>query len=132
MNMLRALLACALLILVSLIPAFAQAKSPTDAYLAFVAEAHKATTLEQLLPHLSAEYRAMLTSRPADQKDVWLHRLKDSADMTEIKIGKETITGSKCTLEGTAKSSSGATLKGKVSLVQEDGEWKLDEQGWAT
>jgi hypothetical protein len=52
--------------------------------------------------------------------------------MTEIKISKETVNGMKCTLEGTAKSSKGLPLKGKVFLVKEEGAWKLDEQGWST
>jgi hypothetical protein len=110
----------------------AQAKSPTDAYLAFVATAQKAKSLDEVLPHLSKEYRAMLSAQPNDQKPVWLQRLKDSADMLDIKIGKETVTGEKCTLEGTAKSKKGFPLKGKVFLVKEDGGWKLDEQGWST
>jgi hypothetical protein len=130
-RVLESILGCALLVFALSTSAFAQAKSPTDAYLAFVADAHKATSLDQLLPHLSKEYRSMLESRPADQKPVWLQRLKDSADMSDIKITRETISGSKCALEGTATGHVGP-LKGKVSLVQEGGEWKLDEQGWST
>jgi hypothetical protein len=130
-RVLESVLGCALLVFALSTSTFAQARSPTDAYLAFVADAHKATSLEQLLPHLSKEYRAILESRPADQKSLWLHRLKDSADLTDIKITEETVTGSHCLLEGTATGQIGA-LKGKVSLVQEDGEWKLDEQGWST
>jgi hypothetical protein len=113
-------------------PALAQAKSPTEAYLAFVAAAQKAKSLEEVLPHLSKEYRAMLAAQAKDQKPVWLQRLRDSADMTDIKITKETVSGEKCTLEGTAKSSKGFPLKGKAFLVKEDGAWKLDEQGWST
>jgi hypothetical protein len=113
-RILEALLGCALLIVGLSTSAFAHAKSPTEAYLAFVAAAPKAASLDQLLPHLSAEYQAMLASRPADQKPVWLQRLKDSANMTAIKIAKETITGDKCTLEGTATSHAGNPIRGKV------------------
>jgi hypothetical protein len=113
-------------------PAQAQAKSPTEAYLAFAAAAQKAKSLDEVLPHLSKEYRAMLSAQPNDQKPVWLQRLKDSADMLDVKIVKETVTGEKCTLEGTARSKKDLPLKGKVFLVKEDGAWKLDEQGWAT
>ena len=74
-------------------PALAQAKSPTEAYLAFVAAAQKAKSLEEVLPHLSKEYRAMLSAQAKEQKPVWLQRLRDSADMTDIKIGKETVSG---------------------------------------
>lgn len=41
------------------------------------------------------------------------------------------INGRKCMLDGTANGHVGP-LKGKVSLVREGGEWKLDEQGWST
>ena len=126
------LLGLALLAAAFSAPALAKAQSPSEAYLAFVAAAQKATTLEEILPHLSKEYRAMLTAQPKDQKPVWLERMKDSVNMTEIKITKETVSGSKCALEGTAKSAKGMPLKGKVSMVQEDGAWKLDEQMWST
>lgn len=112
--------------------AVGQEQSPSNAYLAFVTAAQKATSLDQLLPYLSKEYRSMLTAQPTDKKGVWLKRLKDSGDKTDIKISKETITGSKCTLEATAKDHSGTPLKGKIGLVKEDGAWKLDEQGWST
>jgi hypothetical protein len=125
-------LGLALALCLSPVPALAQAKSPTEAYLAFVAAAQKAKSLDEVMPHLSKEYRAMLSAQPGDKKPVWLQRLKDSADMQDIKVTKETISGEKCTLEGTAKSSKGFALKGKVFLVREDGAWKLDEQGWST
>lgn len=110
----------------------AKATSPTEAYLSFVAAAQKATTLDEILPHLSGEYRAMLTAQAKDQKALWLQRMKDSANMTEIKITKETTDGKKCTLEGTARSAKGMPLRGRISMVNEDGAWRLDEQGWST
>jgi len=127
-----AALGCAVIALALSSPALAQAKSPTDAYLAFAKAAPKATSLDTLLPFLSKVYRGNLSSQPAEKKPVWLQRLKDSVDMTDMKITKETITGDKCTLEGTAKGKSGLPLKGKVFLLKEDGEWKLDEQVWST
>ncbi len=106
--------------------------SPSAAYIAYVAAAKKATSLDELLPHLSKAYQAMLSAQPKEQKGVWLERLKEGASMRDIKIGKETIAGSKCTLEGTATSQRGMPWKGKVFLVKEDGGWKLDEEAWST
>jgi hypothetical protein len=131
-SMFRWLIGSALVMLVLSSIGVAQVQSPSEAYQGYLAAAKKATSLDELLPHLSKEYRAMLTAQPKDNKGVWLERLKESADMTEVKIGKETITGSKCTLEATAKSHRGMALKGKVFLVKEDGGWKLDEEGWST
>jgi hypothetical protein len=128
----RWLFASALVMLLISSASVAQGQSPSEAYQAYLAAAKKATSLDELLPYLSKEYRAMLTAQPKDQKGVWLKRLKDTADMADVRIGKETITGDKCTLEATAKGHSGMPLKGKVFLVKEDGGWKLDEQGWST
>jgi len=44
-----------------------------------------------------------------------VERPRDCADMTDIKIGKETVSGEKCTLEGTAKSSKGFPLRARYS-----------------
>jgi hypothetical protein len=108
------------------------AKSPTQAYLDYHAAVLKAQTLPEVLPYLSAAYRGMLESRPKKDHPVWLERLKESANVTDLKIGKETITGDKCTLEGTATSARGNAVHGKVNLVKEGGAWKLDEEFWAT
>ena len=108
------------------------AKSPTQAYLDYHAAVLKAQALSEVLPHLSAAYRGMLESRPKKDHPVWLERLKDTANVKDLKIGKETIADDKCTLEGTATSARGNALHGKVNLVQEGGAWKLDEEFWAT
>lgn len=110
----------------------AAAKTPTQAYLEYVAAVNKARTLAEVLPHLSAEYRGMLESRPNADQPVWLQRLKDAQPAKDLKITKETISGEKCTLEGTGTSDKGNALKGKIMLVKEGGAWKLDEQSWST
>ena len=109
-----------------------QAKSPTQAFLDYHAAVLKAQTLSEVLPYLSAEYRGMLESRPKKDHPVWLERLKETANVKDLKIGKDTITGDKCTLEGTATSARGNAVHGKVNLVREGGAWKLDEEFWAT
>jgi hypothetical protein len=108
------------------------AKSPTQAYLDYHAAVLRARTLSEVLPYLSAAYRGMLESRPKKDHPVWLERLKESANVTDLKIVKETIAGDKCTLEGTATSARGNAVHGKVNLVKEGGAWKLDEEFWAT
>ena len=110
----------------------APAKTPTQSYLDYHAALAKAKTLDEVLPYLSKEYRAMLESQPKADRATWLGRLKDMAAAKDLKITKETINGDKCTLEGTGTSSKGNPTKGKISLVKEGGAWKLDEEGWAT
>lgn len=110
----------------------AESKSPTQAYIEYHDAVVKAATLSEVLPHLSTAYRGMLESRPKKDQPEWLARLKETANMKDIKIVKETINGAKCTLEATATSARGNSMKGKISLVMEKGSWKLDEEGWST
>ena len=111
---------------------FAQAKTPTQIYLDYVAVVSKAKTLAEVLPYLSKEYRTNLESVPKADQPVWLKRLKDSVEYTDIKVTKETITGAKCTLEATGTSGRGNAMKGKIMLVKEGADWKLDEAFWST
>lgn len=110
----------------------AQSKTPTQAYLDYQAAVAKASTLSEALPYLSAAYRGMLESRPKKDHPVWLERLKDSVNIKDMKIVKETINGDKCTLEGKGTSARGNAVKGKIQLVKEGGTWKLDEMFWST
>ncbi len=108
------------------------AKSPTQTYLDYHAAVLKAQTLSEVLPYLSAAYRGMLESRPKKDLPVWLERLKETANVKDLKIGKETIAADKCALEGTAMSARGNAIHGKINLVKESGAWKLDEEFWAS
>ena len=107
-------------------------KTPTQAYLEYQAAVQKAGTLAEVLPRLSAAYRAMLESQPKKEHPVWLGRLKETLNIKGLKITKETISGDKCTLEGSGTSARGNPVKGKVNLVKEGGAWKLDEEFWTT
>ena len=109
-----------------------EVKTATQAYLDYHAAVLKATTLDEVLPHLSTAYRGMLESRPKKDRPLWLGRLKEAADIKDLKITKETVEADKCTLEGTGTSARGNAIHGKIHLVKEDGVWKLDEEFWAT
>jgi len=111
--------------------AAADARTPTQAYLAYNAALGTATKLADILPFLSKEYRAMLESRPKADQPTWLERLKDSR-MKDVKVTGETVSGNTCTLQATGTSARGNAMKGKIQLVKEDGAWKLDEEGWST
>jgi hypothetical protein len=110
----------------------AESKTPTQAYLEYQAAVQKATSLAEVLPRLSAAYRAMLEAHPKKEHPVWLERLKESSNIKDLKITKETISGDKCTLDGSGTSARGNQVRGKVNLVREGGAWKLDEEFWVT
>jgi hypothetical protein len=116
----------------SALPARESAKSPTRTYLDYHAAVSKAKTLSEVLPYLSAAYRRKLESRPKKDHPVWLEKLREAANVKDLKIVKETIADGKCALEGTATSARGNAVNGKVYLVREGGAWKIDQEFWAT
>lgn len=111
-------------------PALAADSKAAPAYLEYNAALAKATKLTDVMPYLSTAYRQMLESRPKSDQPEWLKRLKESM-MKDVKISGETVSGSTATLTATGTSSMGNAMKGKISMVNEGGAWKLDEQGWS-
>lgn len=119
-----------LLLWLAAFPTVASEKSASvQAYLEYQAAVTKAATLDDILPHVSSAYRAMLTSRPKKDHPMWLENLKEGV-MNDVKVSKDTITGNTCTLEATATSKRGNAMKGTIILVREDKAWKLDEEFW--
>jgi len=88
--------------------------------------------LSEMYPHISAAWKKNLQSLSKDRQPRFLESFTASSKQQDMKITKESITGSTCVLEGTAKNASGFPLKGKVTMVKEGGEWKVDEEGWGT
>lgn len=108
----------------------AAASPAAKAYMEYNAALGKAARLEDILPMLSSAYRQMLESRPKSDRPEWLKRLKEMA-MKDVQITTASVAGNTATLAATGTSSMGNTMKGKITMVQEGGAWKLDEQGWA-
>jgi hypothetical protein len=127
------ILSAALLALVAT-PALAQpaAKSPTQTYMDFVAAAGTAKSLADVLPFVSAEWRRNLEGLPKERQALFLESFKDVAGRQDLKITKETISGAKCELAGTAKNKQGWPLTGKVHLLKEGAAWKIDDHVWTT
>ena len=110
----------------------AEPKTATQTYLDYHAALQKAAKLEDVMPYLSAEYRAMLESQPKKDAALWLGRLRQGTPVKDLKVTKETVAGNTCTLDGTGTSERGNAIHGKIHLVKEGGAWKIDEEAWAT
>jgi len=67
-------------------PMLAQPKTPTQMYLDYVSVVSRAKTLAEVLPYLSRAYRTNLESVPKENQPVWLKRLKDSVEYTNLKL----------------------------------------------
>jgi hypothetical protein len=111
----------------------AKPKTPTQAYLDYCAALEKAKTLDEVFPFLSKNFCYMLQFGPKAKEEypTWLHNLqRDSGEVKDAKITRETITGDTCALEGTGKSNDGTAMKGKINMVREGGAWKVDMADW--
>jgi hypothetical protein len=113
-------------------PAAQAAKSPLEVYAAYLTAASKATTAEALFPFISNEYKTMLQKAPKGEVEKMLkaHIAKDK--LTDIKVTSQQVDANKAVLELTAKTGDGRPTSGKVTMLKEGGEWKLDEDAWAT
>lgn len=107
-------------------------KSPLEVYAAYLTAASKATTAEALFPFISNEYKTLLQKAPKGEVEKMLkaHIAKDK--LTDIKVTSQQVDATKAVLELTAKTGDGRPTSGKVTMVKEAGEWKLDEDAWAT
>ena len=52
--------------------------------------------------------------------------------LSDLKITSQKIDGNKAILELTGKLADGRSSSGKATMVKEGGDWKLDEDAWAT
>lgn len=111
---------------------WAQTKAPQAVYLEFLAAVKKATSVDQIAPHLSSEFRTMLKGQPQEAAKWLQHRKSDAAAMTNFKVTKESISGDRCVLDATALDGSGRASTGKIELIREKGVWKVDEETWVT
>jgi hypothetical protein len=126
------LLALALVICTAAPSLFAQGKTPLDAYKAYLDAASKATKADALFPHVSKEYKTLLQNapKPEVEKMIKMHIAKDK--LSDIAVKSQQVDAKKAVLELTAKTGDGRPAQGKVTMVKEDGAWKLDEDAWAT
>ena len=107
-------------------------KSPLDAYAAYLTAASKATTADALFPFISTEFKTLLQKAPKGEVDKMLKASIAKERLTDIKVVKQQVDANKAVLELTAKTGDGRSTSGTVTMVKEGGEWKLDEDAWAT
>jgi hypothetical protein len=105
-------------------------KKAIDVYREYQAAAKTAKTLAPVLPFLTAEYRANLSGAPKDMQDRMLKGFQQDAGWFGIVVTKETVKGSACELQTTAKGPDGKTMVGKIAFLKESGEWRIEGQGW--
>ena len=110
----------------------ARAAEPLDAYKAYLAAASKATAPEDLFPFISSEYKSMLRQAPKEEVAKMIKMGIAKQGLSDLKVTGQKIEGNKAILELTGKLADGRASSGKATMVKEGGDWKLDEDAWAT
>jgi hypothetical protein len=110
----------------------ARAAEPLDAYKAYLAAASKATAPDALFPFITSEYKSMLQQAPKEEVAKMLKMSIAKQGLSDLKVTSQKIEGNKAILELTGKLADGRSSSGKATMVKEGGDWKLDEDAWAT
>jgi hypothetical protein len=110
----------------------ARAAEPLDAYKAYLAAASKATAPDALFPFITSEYKSMLQQAPKEEVAKMLKMSIAKQGLSDLKVTSQKIDGNKAILELTGKLEDGRSSSGKATMVKEGGDWKLDEDAWAT
>jgi len=110
----------------------ARAAEPLDAYKAYLAAASKATAPDALFPFVSSEYKSMLQQAPKEEVAKMLKMSIAKQGLSDLKVTSQKVEGNKAILELTGKLADGRSSSGKATMVKEGGDWKLDEDAWAT
>jgi hypothetical protein len=132
----RALLAGLLLTLLSVPTSHAQtptpgAESATQFYLRYLAAFQKAERIEDVLPYMAAERRKMVEETSAAERPEMFKFVKAMmGSMTGITITKEERTSGGATLTAEAVDEDKSKVAGTITIVREDGGWKLSQESW--
>lgn len=103
-------------------------KTASEFYTEYRAAFDKATAVEDIMPYLSASRRKQIESTPAEERKTMFHVIKIMGTLTDVKISKETRTADGATLTVDALDSDKAKTTGTITLVKENGAWKIDKE----
>jgi hypothetical protein len=117
------------LAIVAALPLIAQPTTATQFYRQYRAACDKATSLEDLLPWMSKAQKAKAASLSADRKKAMWGMMR-SLDLRDIEVVKEGATPNGAMLDVTATGPDGRAITGRVTLVREDGAWKMQQEDW--
>jgi hypothetical protein len=85
-----------------------------------------------LFPFVSSEYKSMLQQAPKEEVAKMLKMSIAKQGLSDLKVTSQKVEGNKAILELTGKLADGRSSSGKATMVKEGGDWKLDEDAWAT
>lgn len=107
-----------------------QEQTATQFYMTYRAAFDKAQAVEEILPYMSAERRKQVESMDAEMRKKMFGAIKAIGSYTGLKVVKETRTDNGATLAVEAVDSDKAKVSGTISIVREDGQWKLGRESF--
>jgi hypothetical protein len=111
-------------------PPTPKAQTATQFYEEYLAAFAKAKKIEDLVPFLSADRRKQVEATPASDRAKMFEMMK-MLSATNVKVLKEEPgQGGKTMLTVEGLDSDKKKASGKVTVVKEDGAWKLGEESW--
>lgn len=102
----------------------------TKTYQEYRAALAKAEKVEEILPYLAKARRAKVEETPAELRAQMFGLMKDSSEVVELTVVKETATEAGALLEVRSISGDGSDEKGTVKMAKEDGAFRVDEERW--
>ncbi|HUU32671.1 MAG TPA: hypothetical protein VMW48_01345 [Vicinamibacterales bacterium] len=100
-------------------------------YLAYRAAFDLATSIDELLPWAAKARREQIAAAPAAERVEAFAMIKMFDDRINVTVLKETpsANGAELQVEGISAGSRGKA-SGVITLVKEDGAWKIDRESW--
>jgi hypothetical protein len=106
------------------------AQTPTQVYMAYRAAFDKATKGDDIKPFQSKKVHAEMDAMPAADRGEMFKMIKSMGTMKSVKVVKETLTATGATLSVDGINPGNVKMTCEVSLVKEDGAWKIDSEAW--
>jgi hypothetical protein len=125
---------CLAVFALSAVPSPALAGEPagegTKFYMDYRAAFAKSKSIDEVLPFMAKERVAKVQQTPKEDRAKVFEMIK-MMDVKDVKVTKESKTGTGFTLEATGTGRMGdGPSKGTITIVREDGKLKLDKESW--
>ena len=109
-------------------------QTATQFYMAYRAAFDKATKIEDILPYMAAANRKQAESQPKAERDKMFEMIKMMDTHTKVKVLKEDrqADGGVVLSVSAYDTDAKQDVSAKVTVVKEDGAWKLQKEAWTS
>ncbi len=114
--------------------AFAEDDETIKFYDSYVKTTKKAKSLDELKPYLSEKNLSQMGEITKEDEALFLELMKDMRESMKRKSITSKIEGNKAilTVEAIDTSDENATITGIITLVKENGQWKMDNEDFTS